>query len=191
MSTAIVTIEAREVVATAAAMATAAVTPNAKVTEAVTPSMAVDVGIETMKTSIEEAMTAAGVILNADVATTIDGAMKAEAAHPAQGQLTMLKELLDVEATKEMAPPRQAASEMAKNVAAKSEEGNATVQEAASAALLDLKQRKECKAQLVFPRRTKRCPLHLDTTNKLQSSRQKNLTIFPPKAMTALIRCPF
>jgi hypothetical protein len=45
MSTAIVTIEAREVVATAAAMATAAVTPNAKVTEAVTPSMAVDVDV--------------------------------------------------------------------------------------------------------------------------------------------------
>jgi SHS2 domain-containing protein len=162
MSTAIVTIEAREVVATAAAMATAAVTPNAKVIEAVTtPSMTadVDVSIETMKTSIEEAMTAAGVILNADVATTIDGAMKAEAAHPAQGQLTMLKELLDVEATKEMAPPRQAASELANNVATKREEGNATVPKAASAALLDLEQRKEFKAQLVFPRRTKKCPL--------------------------------
>jgi hypothetical protein len=56
--------------------------------------------------------------------------MKAEVAHPAHEQFTMLMELLDVEATKEMAPPRQAASEMAKNVAAKSEEGNATVPEA-------------------------------------------------------------
>ena len=167
MATAIVTIEAREAVATAAAIATAAVTTNAGFT--VTPSLGadVDVSLET----IEEAMTA-DVKLNADVSTTAAATTIDVAAPPAHEQLKRLRELLDVAVVDTTVP----------------------VPKAASATLLDLGQRKECKAQLVFPRRTEKCPLHLDTTNKLQSSRQKNhryMTIFPPKAMTALMRYPF
>ena len=187
-ATAIVTIEAK-------AMATAAVTPNAEMKAAVSLGLTANVTAGVVNTTTEEAVTgAASVKQNVGVskATTIDAAMNTEAALTAHEMFTTSTELLDVAATTEMAPPRQSSSEIANNVAAKGETADATVPvpKAASATLLDRGQRKECKAQLVFPRRTEKCPLHLNLTTKLQSTRQKKIKIFPPKAMTTLIRRP-
>ena len=135
LAAAIVTIEARE------AVATAAVTPNAEMKAAVSLGLTENMTAGVVNTTTEEAVTrAASVKQNAGVSaeTTIDAAMNTEAALTAHEMFTTSKELLDVAATTEMAPPRRGSTEIANNVAAKGETADATVRvpEAANAVLL-------------------------------------------------------
>ena len=124
LAAAIVTIEARK------AVATAAVTPNAEMKAAVSLGLTANMTAGVVNTTTEEAVTrAASVKQNAGVSaeTTIDAAMNTEAALTAHEMFTTSKELLDVAATTEMAPPRQTELETANNVASKGEAVNATV----------------------------------------------------------------